>query len=218
MTVTPSRIAIMPAASHVPMGSSRDAQAAGKQPRDAIAWRPTLPEKIMSLLGLVILAATAAPDAAIANPLAPGLAGQLECSKPNEQKKTCRSLASYQRVGTGYSNSAIILISPNGPVTMEITAPVTMKGNAYCGIMRAEQLNAARIRVAGQVLGEEQAAPIHAAILAAFAPMMGKEICDTHQVTPTGLIEKATIDGVYEPKADVPIKWVAPGDGYSVAP
>jgi hypothetical protein len=110
---------------------------------------PFRSEKIMSLLGLVILAATAAPDAAIANPLAPGLAGRLECSKPDEQKKTCRSIASYQRVGDGYSNSAIILISPNGPVTMEITAPVTVKGYAYCGVMRAEQRDAARISLPG---------------------------------------------------------------------
>lgn len=172
----------------------------------------------MSLLGLVILAATAAPDAPIANPLAPGLGGQLECSKPDEQKKTCRSLASYQRAGDGYSNTATVLISPNGPVTMEITAPVTVKGNAYCSVMRTEQISAAKFRVAGQVLGDEQAAQVRSAILTAFAPMMGKEICDTHRMTPTGLIEKATIDGVYEPKADVAIKWVAPGDGYIVAP
>ena len=172
----------------------------------------------MSLLGLVILAATTAPDTAVANPLAPALAGQLECAKPDEQKKTCRSLTSYQRTDTGYTNNALILISAKGPVTVEITAPVTVKGNAVCGIVRAADLDAARIRNAGRLLDATEAAPVHATILGGMAPVMGKEICQTYQATPGGLVQKSSVDGVYEPRADEPVKWVAPGDGYSVAP
>jgi hypothetical protein len=172
----------------------------------------------MSLLGLVILAATAAPDATVADPLAPGLAGQLECTQPDAQKKTCRSLTSYQRVGTGYSNSAIILISPNGPVTVEITAAVTVKGNAVCGVPRVADLDAAKIRNAGRLLDATEAAPVRAAILAGLAPVIDKEICQTYQATPAGLVQKSAVNGVYEPRADEPVAWVAPGDGYSVAP
>jgi hypothetical protein len=172
----------------------------------------------MSLLGLVILAATAAPDVAVANPLAPGLAGQLECARPDEQKKTCRSLTSYQRSGTGYSNTALILVSPDGPVTIEITAPVTVKGDAVCGVVRAADLDTAKIRRAGRLLDATDAAPLRTAMLGAMASMMGKEICETYQAMPDGLIQRATIDGVREPKGDEPVKWVAPGDGYSVAP
>ncbi len=173
----------------------------------------------MSFLGLVILAATAAPDAAFANPLAPALAGQLECTRPDAQKKTCRSLTSYRRSGAGYSNTAILLISPNGPVTIEITAPVTVKGDAVCGTMRTADIDGATIRVAGRVLDAAEAAPIRAAITGAMAPLVGKEICQTYQAAPGGgLMEKGTIDGVYEPKGDEPVAWVAPGDGYSVAP
>jgi hypothetical protein len=172
----------------------------------------------MSLLGLVILAAIAAPDAAVANPLAPALAGQLECTKPDAQKKTCRSLTSYRRNGAGYSNTAVILISPNGPVTIEITAPVTVKGDAACGTMRSADIDGATIRIGGRVLDAAEAAPIRTAIIGAMTPMIGKEICVSYQSTPAGLIEQATIDGVREPKGDQPVKWVAPGEGYEVAP
>src|SRR3569833_2310195 len=172
----------------------------------------------MSLIGLAILAAAAAPDVAVANPLAPALAGQLDCARPDEQKRTCRSLTSFQRSGTGYSNTALILKSPDGPVTIEITAPGTVKGDAVCGVVRAADFDTAKIRKAGRMLDVTEAAPLRTALLGAMTPMMGKEICQTYQTTPDGLVERATIDGVPEPKGYEPIKWVAPVDVYSIAP
>jgi hypothetical protein len=73
-------------------------------------------------------------------------------------------------------------------------------------------------RVAGRVLDTTEAAQIRAAIIRAMTPMIGKEICVVYQSTPSGLTEQATIDGVRQPQGDERVAWVAPGDGYSVAP
>ena len=153
------------------------------------------------------------------NPLAPAVAGQLECTRPDDQKKTCRSIASYRLVeGATYSSTAAILISPDGPVIFEATSPVRVKAGEVCGVMKPEDVTSGKLRVAGTVLDDAQAAPALARMVTALSSIMNKEICVTYQSSAGGLVEKATIDGVYQANQDQAVEWVEPDAGYVVAP
>lgn len=167
---------------------------------------------------LALTAATGGADT-VSNPLAPAMAGQLECTRPDDQKKTCRSIASYRLVeGSTYSNTATILISPDGPVTFEGTSPVTVKAGAVCGTMKPEDVASGKLRVAGTLLDDAQASPALARMVTALSGIMNKEICVIYQPSPEGLLEKATIEGVYQANQDQVVEWVQPDAGYVVAP
>lgn len=159
------------------------------------------------------------PTDSIPDPLAPALAGKLECSSPDDQRKICKSIVYYRRLtDQDYSDTATILMSKDGPVVMETTSTVTVKGDAVCGFLTPEDLKAGKIWIGGKALDAAGAAPVLDSISAAASSMFGKELCVSYAKSADGLVEHGTIDGVAEPKADQLIEWVDPADGYIVAP
>ena len=173
----------------------------------------------MVFFTLLALTAVAGGADTPSNPLAPAMAGQLECTRPDDQKKTCRTISSYRLVeGATYSSTATILISPDGPVTLEATVPATVKAEWVCGVMKAEDLSSGKLRVAGTLLDDAQAAPLLARMATALSSVMNKEICVTYTSTAEGLIEKVIIEGVYQADQDEMVEWVRPDAGYVVAP
>jgi len=154
-----------------------------------------------------------------ANPLARSLTGDLQCYMPDAQRKTCHSIASYKRrADGGYDNGATILLSPQGPVTLETLTLVTVKGEAVCGTIHKSDIDKAKIRFAGRLLSDTEAAPVIARLQQGLAPIIEQEVCTTYVAEADHLVAKATIAGTYQAALDQPVKWVTPGDNYSVAP
>jgi hypothetical protein len=175
-------------------------------------------EGAMLILTAMALA-TANKSVGAKDPIALVAKGQLECHQPDDKKRTCRSIASYQRRPDGsYNNTAIILVSNSGPTTFEASTPVTVRAGAVCGMVRAEDISKGKLRVANRLLSDSEAAPILAQVAKAMKPMFDKEICTSYVRSPNGLTAKATIDGVYRSDADQPVKWVKPKEGYTVSP
>ena len=154
----------------------------------------------MPLMLVPILLAASAAQPTSANPLAPALAGQLECHFPNDQAKTCR------------------LLAPQGPVTLEVTSDATVKKDTVCGIILRSDLDKGQLKVADHALTPAEAAPIIEQIAQAMAPMFDKEACSTFVPSGDGLTIKSSIAGTPRPELDQPMKWVAPAAGYKVAP
>ena len=153
------------------------------------------------------------------NPIGPAADGHMQCYKPNEQTKTCQSIAGYRALGDGrYENVATILLSPKGPVTFESSTIVEIKSGAVCGPVSANDIAKGKLRVAGRLLTDDQAAPILARITQAMAPTFDKEICTTYQASGSDLIAKGVIKGFDRPVPDQPVKWISPNDGYTVGP
>jgi hypothetical protein len=168
---------------------------------------------------LLVLTAAAGAAGTADNPLAPAMAGLLECTRPDDQKKTCLSIASYRLVeGSTYSSTGALLISPNGPVIFEMTSPVTLNAGSVCAVMKPEDISSARIRVAGKLLTHAQAAPILARTATRLSGMMNKEICTTYERSGEDLVEKIVIDGLYQADQDQVVEWVEPDADYVVAP
>jgi hypothetical protein len=167
----------------------------------------------------MLIAASAAEPAvaAPANPLARAESGELQCYRPNVQKKRCQSIASYVRTGPAtYDNKALVAVS--NEATLETHTPVTLKGDAVCGYIRAQDMMAGTLRLRGTVVAPDSARPVLEKIAQSIAPFANKEVCTRYEPAGTDFIAKVSIGGRYRPDQDVTVKWIGPSDGYTVTP
>jgi hypothetical protein len=170
------------------------------------------------LLAVLIASALGTPaTASLPDPLAMAGEGRLQCYRPDVQKKTCQSIASYLKTGPGtYDNKALIPVAAHA--TLETHTPVVIRGDAVCGYMRGEDVLAGTLRLDGEVLAPEKAKPFLERIAQGVAPMSGKEICTRYESSGAGLSAKVSIGGTYQPDGDQVVTWVSPADGYTVQP
>ena len=170
----------------------------------------------MVALILAVVAAQAAPAAA-ADPLAPARAGLLQCYAPNPSAKTCQSIAGYVFKTDGtIINTAEVLVAPSPLVTMKTAEPVTVKSDAVCGAL--SDLDDAEVFVEGRPADPAVSAKVREQLLAAMAPMLGKEICSFYMQGNGALAVSATLDGRSVPEMATTVLWIAPTDGYAVRP
>jgi len=174
----------------------------------------------MMLLAVVMMALTASASAsASVDPLDPAKGGNVQCYMPDEQRRTCRSIASFVQINSStYANKAMVLIAKEGPVILETVTPVILKAGAVCGFIRGEDIRAGKLYIAQGLLPASKATPLLAQLAQSSSWINGVEICTTYVPTKDGLTAKVAYDGEYQENSDQRVKWVRPGDGYSVAP
>jgi hypothetical protein len=141
----------------------------------------------------------------------------LQCYAPNTSAKTCQSIAGYVFKADGtIINTAEVLIAPSPVVTLKTAEPVTVKAGAVCGQLSG--LDDAEVLVAGKPAEAAVSAQVRQQLLAAMAPMLGKEICTSYLQGNGALAASATLDGRPVPEMAATVLWVAPTDGYGVRP
>ncbi|MBW8734716.1 MAG: hypothetical protein JF571_10490 [Asticcacaulis sp.] len=162
----------------------------------------------------------AAAAAAYAPPLDPAASGQIQCYVPDTARKTCSSMAYYVARDDGsFDNRAVVLINKAPAVTLETTTRVGIKNGAVCGALRAEDIAAGKVSVSGRVMTPEEASPVLNSITQALGGVIGHEICTAFVPDASGkLTAQASMDGTRQAEQDQPVLWVAPSDGYTVAP
>ena len=165
--------------------------------------------------GLILLATGVSTSQG--QPLAKADAGFVQCYEPDDSKRTCQSIASYQKTGDGrWDNVAVVLIPAAQAITLQTVTPVRVRGSAVCGFIRSEDIRKGTLRVSGRRLSDEQAAPILGKIAASLASLTAKEICTTYVAGETDWIAKAQVTGG-APVPDQRMRWIRPADGYQVA-
>ena len=170
-------------------------------------------------LVIAVAAVAVAFTAAGADPLAEGLAGKVQCYRPNPDKKTCGALSSYSlRRDGAILNTAEVMLTANPVLVMRTTSTVTVKGEAVCGPVRKEDIDSATITVNGSALPDDKSVAVKAQIAGAFKDMFGKEVCTTYVPTGDKLTAQVTLDGKLKPEYSQTVIWVKPEDGYTVAP
>lgn len=173
------------------------------------------------VLPLVLsLAALAAPEAAAStDPLAAARDGMMQCTAPDAARRTCKSLSSYAFGPDGVLNRAEAVISPNMPLVMRIATPVTVRGSAVCGPIRAEDIESSQIVFAGRPITGEQAEKAKAQLKGSLGGLIGAEICTTFQAAQQGYTTQVSVNGAPAPDmSGAPVIWVKPGEGWKVAP
>lgn len=173
---------------------------------------------VATLLALAVLAA-ATPDLA-RDPLAPARDGLVECGDPDDAKKTCKTMATYQSLGGGlYSTTGVATLPALGGLTVEMTIQVEVRQGAVCGAFQAADVAQAKLFKNGRALSGDEAAPILAQMEQMARPMFGQTLCDTHEAVAGGLVKtRTTINGEPKPAMDSALRWVKPWDGYTLAP
>jgi hypothetical protein len=172
---------------------------------------------LVLLIGILIAVSLGAPEnAASADPIARSNGGELQCYRPNVEKKTCQSIASYRRTGPGtYINTALLPLGDG--TTLETHTRAFIRGGALCGSITRQEILAGTLRAANQIVAPERAKPLLESVADAISPLFGKEFCTRYEPSGADFIAKPSIDGVYQPDKDTIVKWIAPTDGYTVA-
>jgi hypothetical protein len=158
-------------------------------------------------------ASTAFPE----NPISKAEEGKMQCYRPDVEKKTCQSIASYQRTGPeAYDNKALISLSAN--VTLEMHTPVIIKSGSVCGFVKAQDVLDGTLRFNGVPVEAERAKPILEQVAEAMAAITDKEICTEYRMSGNDLAARVSVGGTYQPDHDQTVKWIGPDDGYIVTP
>lgn len=162
------------------------------------------------------LAASAAP---LSDPLAPAFAGQVQCYQPDAARKTCASIGAYERDADGtIQNTATVLLRPQPRILMRSRAPVVVKDGAICGVITERDLEAAAFSIDGEAADVANAEALRRAVRPGYAPLLNREICTAYVPKGEEMTGQVSIDGKREPALDQRVRWVAPAEGFTVAP
>jgi hypothetical protein len=157
--------------------------------------------------------------AAMADPLGPARAGQMQCYAPEPRGRTCVALAAYDWDGEGrIANTAYVLVAPDPVIIARTVSPVMVRGDAVCGPLRRIDFEQAEITVAGRPAAPALAQRVRRELMGAMSGEIGQEVCTTYVPIIGAYIAKITIDGVAHPELSARVIWVSPQDGYRVAP
>ncbi len=167
---------------------------------------------------MITLLTAMAATIAVPDPLAPARAGKFQCYRPDASAKACQGLEYYTPTGPStYLNRSVVLVDLAGPVTVEVTSVVRIRGGAECSTIRAADALGGKVMVNGHQAPTQEARPVLSKIARAVAPLNGREYCVRYESTEDEtLVGRVTIGGVRRPDLDEAVLWVDPNDGYSV--
>jgi hypothetical protein len=152
-------------------------------------------------------------------PVGPAAMGKVQCYQPNEVAKTCRSIGAYSFSPNGEIENIATMMIMTGPVVIMTTrAPAHIKGDRDCGTLRPEHIDRSTFIFDGRPANAAQTAALRAEMKASLAATFGHETCSAYVPNGQTLLATSTLDGVPQPAADQKMIWVAPADGWRVAP
>lgn len=162
--------------------------------------------------------ALALAAASVAEQMAPAKQGLLQCQLPDVLFKTCFSLSTVHEVGPSTYMFEIEL-AMDAQVTARMKNQAFVRGSNVCDVINVDDARGATFTSGGRPVSAAKAAAYRSKLRGSFAVFSGKTVC-THIVPGEQGVEMvaAIIDGKRLPAADYPMKWVAPKDGWKVAP
>ena len=146
-------------------------------------------------------------------------AGKLLCSNPDLSTKTCSAITIFSLGQDGNINETTeILITPNPPVTVEMSAPSQIQGSVNCTMLTLRQMQDGKVRVNGAPLPSDQNEKVLSKIMEVMGPMADKRACDELRIEAGQLVKFGQVDGVEVKLPGKPVKWINTDDGFKVAP
>jgi hypothetical protein len=146
-------------------------------------------------------------------------ADRVLCSNADETTKTCSTIASYTLAENGaLTETAELLMSPNQPITLEMSTTVKVDGAVICGAPTLPEMQKARLRLSGTLLPADRNEAALRGILEKLAPMAGRKTCDELRSESGQLFKYGQVERIDIKLPGKPVKWVALDEGYRVAP
>lgn len=172
----------------------------------------------MAVLALLAaLAADAAPT--MPDPIAPAATGKAQCYSPDLTRKVCRSLSAYAPRPDGQIANTTTVVLENSPaVVITTVSTATVAKGRVCTVMKKDDLLAATFTINGDVPSDDQIAQLRGAILNSWAAIVDHAVCVSFIPDGSQFIAHTALDGLPRPNLDQRMIWVAPKDGWKVAP
>lgn len=170
---------------------------------------------------LMTLAALATAALADPDPLAPARGGQVQCYRPDVERKICRAIGSYRFESDGrIINDGENMLSREPLIILRAGSEVYIKDNAECASTAFDESHIQEIEVDGVKLEGESLASARSVIAESMREAIGPgEYCSTYHPKPDGSLRAlVTVDGVPRPEAEDTVLWVRREDGWRVAP
>lgn len=163
----------------------------------------------------VILSLAAAP---VAQQMEPARQGKLQCQNPDALFKTCESLSRVVQVGpTSWRFDTEMLVDPEGPVIMTERSVTTVEGNTVCDVIRLPDIDHWGVRIGDRSATASETARFRNLFKSRLAKLAGMKVCTEILDAEEGIHKVVgTIGGVHFPAADYSMKWVDPGEGWTV--
>lgn len=138
--------------------------------------------------------------------------------RPGVCAKTCRSIGAYsfESDGTIIYESTVALPSDGNVLILKTKSPVTVRGDAVCGLVSRDTIKTASLTEKGRRLPPDDANQVRVQLQMVMASRFGKESCTTFRAFKDESYAKVTLDGVADPDASGYMRWVKPDDGYTV--
>lgn len=152
------------------------------------------------------------------DPVGPARSGAMQCYTPNAATHTCSALAEYRFEQNGeITNPAAVMVQSNPLIVMHSTTRVVIRDHKICGRVLAGDADAATFEVNGAPASEDATVRLRQAIRQSLAEL--GEVCSLYTSDGAGgFTVSVDVDSVAHPEMAEHIIWVAPADGYRVAP
>ena len=145
--------------------------------------------------------------------------GKMLCSNPDMNTKTCTAIATFNIGEDGTATETTeLLMSPNPPITLEMSVPVEIQGSVNCGKLTIPQMQKGRLRIDGTLLPADQNKEAMAKIIEKLGFMADKRACDELRIEAGQLIKVGQVDGINVNLPGKPVTWIGVEDGFRVAP
>lgn len=146
-------------------------------------------------------------------------AGDMLCSNPDSATMTCSAIDSFSSgIGDTLTNTGEILLVPGQTATLRVTSIMHIEGDAFCGVMNAEDMEKAQVSVGGVPLSPAQNSKVLSGIIERLKPMVGHKVCETVRLEDGRLMKYGKIEGIDVTPPGKPVSWIVAADGYRVAP
>ncbi|KQN04482.1 hypothetical protein ASE85_05455 [Sphingobium sp. Leaf26] len=146
-------------------------------------------------------------------------AGKVLCSNPDAGTKTCSTIDTFSKSADGtIIDVGEILISPDQPVTLEVSTTVQIESGTICGMMALGDLEKGQVRVNGTLLPPERNAAVMNKLVEKLKPLAGRKVCEALRLQDGQLMKYGQVERIDINLPGKPVRWVIKDDGYKVAP
>lgn len=152
-------------------------------------------------------------------PLGPAAEGKILCLTPDVERRVCEEMTRYTIADDGQIDSFnISLLNEQPVILLEAAAPARLKDGMVCDASRREHAENSRIIVEEGARSPIDIQALHKLGVAMAMQMQGHDLCMEFVQDRDSLIVKYIFDGRQSNLPDAPAIWVAPEDGFRVAP
>jgi hypothetical protein len=152
------------------------------------------------------------------NPLAPAIAGKIECFNPNEAAKTCDALTIYKlRTDGTFDEFDKMVLIPNPLVTTELKGVAFVQAGMICQKFTSDTLEQATFAIDGKPIDAIQLEALSPALMSGFKTFIGKTSCMRLTANPKGLIAEFEVDGISVERPGQYARWVDADEGYKLS-